>query len=110
MMPTENSALVNPGKQLVQKLEQATTYYPMPEPEEPEVKVKNEESDTPQDNEQSQCSEGIDEVIPLPDNDEYAILALSSASREIIRDVGEVNILEGKRVRKPLLRALGFTT
>jgi hypothetical protein len=99
-MLTKNSALVNPGKQLMQELKQVTTYYPMPKPEKPEVKVNNE---------QSQHSEGIDEVIPLPDNDKQAILAPSSAPREIIGDVGEVNILEGKRTRKPSSRALGFT-
>jgi hypothetical protein len=79
-----------------------TAYYPTPEPEDPEVEVENEESD----NEQSQRSEGMDEMTPLPDNEgaEQSI----SAPKEIIGDVGEINILEGKRTKKPSARALGF--
>ena len=77
----------------MQELEQATTYYPTPEPEDQEVETENEESD---------------EAIPLPDNDDQVISAPSSAPREIIGDVGEINILKGKRVRKPSSRALGF--
>jgi hypothetical protein len=93
LTPTKSSTLINLGKKLIQELEQVTTYYPMPKPKELEVEIKNEESE-------------VIETIPLPNNAgaEQSV----SAPREIIRDMGEVNILEGKRTRKPSLRALGF--